>query len=87
MLKLVIFLEPKCIYIFPSFDLHHFWELLVEGIKREYIINNSKHQKQNSLDLLQIPHMQITVALHSNGIWVGVTFSPLTSFLHKQYGF
>lgn len=87
MLQLVIFLEAKCIYIFPSFDFHHFWELLVDGIKREYIINNLKHQKQNSLDLLQIPHMQINVALHSNGIWVGITFSSLTSFLTKQYCF
>lgn len=68
MLQLAIFLEPKFIYIFLSFDFHHFLELLVDGTKREYIINNSKNQKQNSLDLLQIPHMQITVALHSNGI-------------------
>lgn len=87
MLQLVIFLEAKCIYIFPTFDFHHFWELLVDGIKKEYIINNSKHQKQNSLDLLQIPHMQINVALHSNDIQVGITFSSLTSFLTKQYCF
>lgn len=57
------------------------------GIKRKYIINNSKHQKQNSLDLLQIPHMQINVALHSEGIQVGIAFSSLTSVIPKQYCF
>lgn len=87
MLQLVIFLKPKCIYIFPSFEFHHFWELLVDEIKREYIINNSKHRKQNSLGLLQIPHMQINVALHSNDIRVGMTFFSLTPFLPKQYCF
>lgn len=56
-------------------------------IKRKYIINNSKHQKQNSLDLLQIPHMQINVALHSEGIRVGIAFSSLTSVIPKQYCF
>ena len=71
--------------MFPSFDFHHFWELLVSGIKRKYIVNNSKHQKQNSLDLLQTPHMQINVTLHSRGIQAGITFSSLTSFL--QYWF
>lgn len=74
MLQLVIFLEPKCHYVFPSFDFHHFWELLVDGIKREYIINNSKHWKRNSLDLLQLPHMQINVALHSMAFEWGLHF-------------
>lgn len=74
MLQLAIFLEPKFIYIFLSFDFHHFLELLVDGTNRDYIINNSKNQKQNSLDLLQIPHMQIAVALHSNGIEEGLHF-------------
>lgn len=85
MLQLAIFLEPKFIYIFLSFDFHHFLELLVDGTKREYIINNSKNQKQNSLDRLQIPHMQIAVALHSNGLRVGTAFPSLASFFTKQY--
>lgn len=87
MLQLVIFLEPKCIYIFPSFDFHHFCKLLVDENKKKIHYKRFKHQKQNSLGLLQIPHMQINVALHSKGIQVGIAFSSLTSVIPKQFCF
>lgn len=49
MLQLVIFLEPKCIYIFPSFDFHHFWELLVDGNKKKIHYKQFKTPKTKFL--------------------------------------
>lgn len=87
MLQLVIFLEPKFIYIFLSFDFHHFLELLVDGTKREYIINNSNKPKTKFLG-------PFTDTAHANNCGsafrqhrVGTAFSSLTSFFTKQYCF